>query len=140
MRIIVWYRPQFIIQHHPQWCNLMSDVLWEVPFGIFVLTIFIGLITAPYKIKIDDLEKDTNPEIQKAKKLLAKNAAIKEGRMIFVGNVYWAKDINSGKIDESPYCQRCFELDGDTIHLNVFGDILSCPACYTNYTITGKPF
>ena len=62
--------------------------------------------------------------------------------MFFRDNVIWAKDAE-GKTEESPYCARCFELDGKPVHLVVWQNPLcpeervgKCPEC----KVEGVPF
>lgn len=136
----------FIAWKHPQWGGVVNNLVWMIPLSVFLLLLVIRLLTAPYEIYKEQEKKiavNTNPEAQKqqekAKKLLAKDVAIKEGRMFFVGNVYWSKDAN-GKIEESPYCPRCFESDGNYVHLTVaHGGAAKCPECKTPLFIKGKP-
>ena len=79
--------------------------------------------------------------LEKAEKCLAKDAVIKTGRMFFDNNVFWAKDEN-GKIEKSPYCPRCFELDGKAVHLittYIMGvRIAKCPECKTEEIHCGE--
>jgi hypothetical protein len=99
----------------------------------------------PAKIRNKYLKKqqslsETQQRLKEAEKLLAKEAAIKAGRMVFRYNVYWAKNAD-GSIEKTPYCPRCFDKSGDIIHLTVFwGEyIAGCPECNTTIIITGKP-
>jgi hypothetical protein len=71
---------------------------------------------------------------EKAEKCLAKEDAIKAGRMLFCNNVYWSQ-YTDGEIEYSPYCPRCFELDGKAIHLITWNrradgnGMAKCPEC-----------
>jgi hypothetical protein len=77
---------------------------------------------------------EAQKRLEKAEQRLAKDAAIKTGRMFFFNNVFWAKDEN-GQIEESPYCPRCFELDGKAVHLIIWyrpaskSNVAKCPEC-----------
>jgi formylmethanofuran dehydrogenase subunit E len=71
------------------------------------------------QLKLQKELSETQQRLKEAEQKLAAEVAIKVGRMFFCNNVYWAKDEN-GKIEESPYCPRCFELNGKPIHLVIF--------------------
>jgi formylmethanofuran dehydrogenase subunit E len=74
----------------------------------------------------------TQQRLKEVEQQLAKEAAIKAGRMFFCDNVYWSKDA-ANQIEKSPYCPRCFELDGKAVHLiiryNKVTWIGKCPEC-----------
>jgi hypothetical protein len=79
---------------------------------------------------------ETQQRLEKAEKCLARDAAIKAGRMFFDNNVFWAKN-EKGDIEDAPYCPRCFELDGKAVHLITFytsyhGMTGKCPECKTD--------
>jgi hypothetical protein len=83
---------------------------------------------------------ETKDRLEKAEKSLAKESAIKAGRMFFCNNAVWAKDVN-GQIEQTPYCPRCFEWDGKAIHLITYpitlnsgatGLVGKCPECKTD--------
>jgi len=82
---------------------------------------------------------ETQYRLEEAEKRLAKDAAVKAGRMFFFGNVIWAKGAD-GKIETSPYCTRCFESDGKAVHVNVdYSGNAVCPECKAKFLITGHP-
>ena len=68
------------------------------------------------QLEVQQKLSETQNRLKNAENQLAKDAAIKTGRMFFCDNVMWAKDEN-GQIEKSPYCPRCFELNGKAIHL-----------------------
>ena len=75
---------------------------------------------------------ETQQRMEKAEQLLAKYAAIEAGRMFFSNNVYWARN-SDGKLDDSPYCAHCFDLNGKPVRLitryrGCFR-IAECPEC-----------
>jgi predicted Zn-ribbon and HTH transcriptional regulator len=102
--------------------------------------------------KIADIDKnleikkelsETQKRLEKAEKRLAKDAAIKAGRMFFCNNVFWIQDEN-GDIEGSPYCPHCFELDGKAVHLIVWqngsGDnIAKCLECKSDEILFRMP-
>jgi hypothetical protein len=67
-------------------------------------------------LKLQQELSETQQRLEKAENKLAKYAAIEAGRLFFDKNVYWAKDAE-GKIDATPYCPRCFDLDGQPVRL-----------------------
>ena len=83
-------------------------------------------------LKLQQELSEMQQRLEKAENRLAKYAAIEAGRMFFSNNVYWAKDTN-GKIDKSPYCARCFDLNGKAVRLiaryNGVFRIAECPEC-----------
>ena len=82
---------------------------------------------------------ETQSRLEETEKQLAKDAAIKAGRMFLFGNVYWAKDAD-GKIEKASYCPRCFELDGKAIHvITDYGSSAICPKCKTKIIIPNHP-
>jgi len=86
---------------------------------------------------------ETQQRLEEVEKRLADDAAIKAGRMFFFGNVFWAKNEND-QIENSPYCPRCFELNGKAIHLITwhdyrFGDLAKCPECKVDEIQFRKP-
>jgi len=82
---------------------------------------------------------ETQHRLEEAEKQLAKDAAIKTGGMFFFGNLFWAKD-EIGQIEKTPYCPRCFELDGKAVHIiRDYGYNAICPECKTKIVITGEP-
>jgi formylmethanofuran dehydrogenase subunit E len=85
---------------------------------------------------------ETQQRLKEAEERLAKDAAIKTGRMFFHHNVFWAKDEN-GQIEKSPYCPRCFELDGKAVHLitwyNSGNRVSKCPECKVDGIFFSEP-
>ena len=88
-------------------------------------------------LKLQQELSETQQRLEKAEQQLAKDAAIKAGRMFFDDNAAWAKD-ESGNVEKSPYCPRCFELDGKAVHLirsNLTAEGARCPECKINKII-----
>jgi predicted Zn-ribbon and HTH transcriptional regulator len=85
---------------------------------------------------------ETQQRLEKAERRLAKDAAIKTGRMFFLNNVFWVKNEND-QIEKSPYCPRCFELDGKAIRLITWEQrgypIAKCPECKTDKIFFAEP-
>ena len=111
-------------------------------FGVWLK----DLITLPVNLaKVADINKylevqkelsEAQKGLKEAKEQLDRDAAIKKGRMFFGDNVVWAKG-EDGKVEKSPYCSHCFELDSKLIHLITIeyqGDERrgKCPECNAN--------
>jgi hypothetical protein len=100
------------------------------------------LITLPANLaKVAGINKDlelqqklleTQQRLQEAEQRLAKYDAVETGRLFFSNNVYWARNAD-GTLDTSPYCARCFDLNGKPIRLVVrqrgIFRIAKCPEC-----------
>ncbi|MGD0784398.1 MAG: hypothetical protein ABR969_01105 [Sedimentisphaerales bacterium] len=100
------------------------------------------LITLPANLaKVASINKDlelqqklleTQQRLQEAEQRLAKYDAVETGRLFFSNNVYWARNAD-GTLDTSPYCARCFDLNGKPIRLVVrqrgIFRIAKCPEC-----------
>ena len=89
---------------------------------------------------------ETKDRLKQVENCLAAERAIKSGRMFFSGNAVWAKGEN-GKVEDAPYCARCFELNGKTVHLITFQHnsrngsfrLARCPECQGKDFPIGRP-
>jgi hypothetical protein len=83
----------------------------------------------------------TQNRLKEVEQQLAADTTIKIGRMFFRNNVYWAKN-EDGKIEESPYCPRCFELGGKLVHLITWqtrwNKVAKCPECKVDEILFGE--
>ena len=111
---------------------------------IVLPTNFAKIANINTNLKLQNKLSETQQRLEKAENRLAKYAAIESGRMFFCNNVFWAKDAD-GQIEKSPYCPRCFELDGKVIHLvtwykNAIGTKEGkCPECKVDKFLFKEP-
>jgi len=83
-------------------------------------------------LKLQQKLSETQQRLEKAEQRLSKYTAIEAGRLFFSNNVYWGKDAE-GKIDRTPYCPHCFDLNGQLVRLiprnkGIFR-FAECPEC-----------
>ncbi|MFA7100676.1 MAG: hypothetical protein WC196_02795 [Bacilli bacterium] len=109
------------------------NIIWMWLKQLIMLPVNLAKVASIDKhLELQKELSETQQRLENTEKQLAKDAAIKSGRMFFCNNVMWAKDEND-KIETSPYCPRCFELDGETVHLIVRCEGIyfyaDCPEC-----------
>jgi hypothetical protein len=109
------------------------SVIWMWLKHIVMLPANLAKVSSINKdLELQQKLSETQQRLKEAEDCLAKDAAIKAGRMFFDYNAYWARDVD-GKLDTSPYCARCFDLNGKAVRLitryrGVFR-IAECPEC-----------
>ena len=109
------------------------NIVWVWLKQIVMLPVNLAKVASINKhLELQQQLSETQQRLEQAEQKLAKYAAIEKGRLIFSYNVYWARDAN-GKVNISPYCSRCLDLDGKLVRLVTrckgvlrFGD---CPEC-----------